>query len=566
MPRTLAIAAVCHLIVAALAAQYPLLRSIDGTAAGDQCGAAVATVGDVDRDGFPDLATGEPFADANGVDSGRVRVWSGLTGALLFAFTGDPGDHMGTGTGSGLGSGAVAGAGDVDGDGFADIVIGSPGAAGGTGNIKVFSGRTGALLRTHPGSAAGEQFGVTVAGVGDLDGDGFADYAGGAPLADGPPGAGIHRGRARIYSGRTGAVLFAASGANEGDHYGQAICGLGDVDGDGWPDFMITASWSGQVASHCGSAMVYSGRTQAILYTFLGTGLGHEFGTSVAAPGDLNGDGHADIVVSEPEDKLNGDDSGSVHVFDGATGSQLFCWYGLSAYVYFGHQIATGDVDGDGVQDILVGAPFDDEAGMPADAGIVRVFSGHTGVLLGTIRGTQAGELMGLAMAAADLNGDGFCDIVCGAPLRDGNGSDAGSVHVHCGLAAAPRVAVDGTGCPAARPLHLAYGAPAHLGQSLTIGLQNGPAGTAPGYVVFGFNALVQPIDLGPAFPGCRQYAALDLLAPVVLQDGTGSLGITVPAVLAPCGLALWNQGIVFDAAAPGGAAISDRGRVIVSP
>ncbi|MBK8098321.1 MAG: FG-GAP repeat protein [Planctomycetes bacterium] len=557
------------LLTAITAAQNPLLlRTHDGVAATDNLGAAVANVGDLDRDGAGDYAISEPYNDQAGGDAGRVRVFSGRTGAVLWTFTANGGDHLGTGTGSGIGSGAVNGAGDVDADGWPDVIVGAHGNDGGgldAGRIWVWSGRTGLLIRTHTGAAAGEEFGLAVAGVGDLDADGHADYAGGAPLADGP---GVDRGKARIYSGRTGIELFAGQGTREGDHYGQAIAGLGDVDGDGRADFVITAPWSDETASKAGSAIVYSGRTFAVLYTFLGTGLGYEFGTAVARIGDVNGDGRADVLVASPEDKTNGDDAGMVRLFSGVDGSILRTWFGGAAYDYFGHQIGTGDVDGDGIADVIAGAPLDERSGVPTNGGIVQVFSAVTGNLILTIGGNQTSEQLGRAVAGIDdVNGDGFAEILCGAPLRDGVGADAGSARLHCGRPMAPATMVTGVGCPAQRPLRIAYGTPARLGQPLQIRIENGPLGTVPGYLTFGFSRAGFPVSLaGLGLAGCTQYASTDLIAPVVLTGGLGAQTLTLPATLAPCGLAFWNQGVALDATAPGGLAVTDLGRAIIAP
>lgn len=553
---------------ASIRAQSPLLRTHAGQAAGDQLGASIAGLGDVDGDGVPDYAIGAPAAAAGGVAAGRVTVHSGRTGIVLWSRSGNPGDLLGNGSGSGAGQGALAAAGDVDGDGIPDVVLGAPGhdaAFVDAGRIWVCSGRTGAVLRVHDGLAAGEQFGLAVAGVGDLDRDGHADYAGGAPLANGP---GTARGKARIYSGRTGALLFAGQGTAEGDHYGQAIAGTGDTDGDGYPDFLVTAPWSDQVASKCGSAILYSGRTYAVLHVFVGHGLGYEFGTSAAFLGDVDGDGRADLLIGEPENKVMGDDAGAVFVYSGATRAQLHVFYGDSGYDYFGQSIAAADIDGDLVPDIVVGAPFDERSGVPTNAGITRVFSGATGQLLLTIPGTQSGEQSGRSVASAgDLNGDGFAELLLGAPFRDGFGVDSGQVSIHCGRPLLPRTWLSGAGCPAARPLQIAYSAPARLSQVLSIRLQNGPPGIAPGYVTFGFATPPPPIDLAPlGLVGCRQYAMIDLTAAVLMVDGVASVPLTVAPALAPCGLAFWNQGAVLDATAPGGIAVSDLGRAVIAP
>lgn len=560
MPSICSTVPVLFLALPVLAQTPAVLRDVPGTAAGDQTGEAVCGVGDMDGDGLPDFAVAEPYHDAGGlIDRGRVRVFSGRTGAVIWSF-------LGAGAGDRFGW-SVAGPGDVDGDGRPDLVVGSPymdlnGVD--SGAVLVWSGRTGALIRSHAGDQPGDLMGMGVGAMGDLDRDGCADYGGGAPFADAP---GVDQGRARIWSGRTGALWFARSGAFTGDHYGHALEGLGDVDGDGWPDFQVTAPWSDQVASKCGSSMVYSGRTQTILYTFTGTGLGHEFGTSICSPGDVDGDGRADIAVGAPEDKTFGDDSGSVRVHSGMTGAVIHVWYGDSAYDYFGHSIAAGDVDGDGVRDLLIGAPLDERPGVPANAGIVRAWSGRTGLLLWSVAGNQGAEWLGRAMGfVGDLNGDGFGEVLAGAPFRDAPAVDSGSARVFCGLAGLPSITTFGSGCPGYRPLQISYAGAARLGQTLRILVGNGPAGTAVGWVVHSFFAgPPYPVDLGTmGLLGCHQYVSLDLPVPVVLQGGAASLDLVIPASLAPCGLRLYHQAVVLDPPAPGGFAVSRGARAII--
>lgn len=553
-------AALCA-IAGALPAQAVLVHSGTGAAAHDQLGSAVAGIGDVDGDGFADFAVGAPFDDANGIDAGAVRLISGRTGNVLHTLFGD-------GAGGQFGQ-AIAGGVDVDGDRVPDLLVGSPGDDGGpgvdSGFVRLIAGGTWQTLRTMRGIAAGDRLGDAVGFVGDIDGDGVQDFGGGAPLADAP---GVDSGRAIIWSGANAAVLWTGTGAT-GDHYGHCILGVGDTDGDLRDDFLVSAPWSDQVASKCGSAMVYSGRTRAQLQQWFGTDIGHEFGTSAVALGDVDHDGRADVAVAAPEDKTNGDDSGSVRVFSGSSGAVLWWWYGNSGYDYFGHSIGAGDFDGDGFADMMIGAPRDEGPGVPGDAGIVRVYSCQTGLLLHQIGGVQGFEQFGRAVGSVgDVNGDGFADVLCGAPLHDGPaGADSGAYRVHCGFAATPLIGTFGGGCPAAAPLQLGYAAPARVGQPLTIQVQQGPANGAIGWLLFDLGPpLAQAVPLGAfGFPGCEQLVALDTYAIVVVQNGAASLSLTLPAAMAPCGLSIANQAVCLDPAAPGGFSFSNGGRAVIA-
>ncbi|MFG0316349.1 MAG: integrin alpha, partial [Planctomycetota bacterium JB042] len=204
-----------------------LLWSVVGAAAGDRFGATIAAVGDVDGDGIGDVVVGAPDHDGGGFGAGRGEVRSGATGAALWGIDGGAVlDRLGL---------AVAGVGDVDGDGTADVALGSPladvGAFNG-GAVLVRRGDTGAPLGAVAGAAVLDQFGFSVDGAGDLDGDGRADLAVGIPGHD---GGGTDAGRVEVRRGLDGATLLAIDGFAAGETFGF-VAGIGDVDADGVPD------------------------------------------------------------------------------------------------------------------------------------------------------------------------------------------------------------------------------------------------------------------------------------------------------------------------------------------
>ena len=267
----------------------PLFTFDGGGSPSEMFGASVSDAGDVNGDGFDDLIVGA-FGNANnGPDSGNARVFSGVDGSVLYNFYGDSIlDRLGE---------SVSGAGDVNGDGFDDLIVGVPfddPNGGNSGSARVFSGADGSILYSFDGDSAGKFFGVSVSGAGDVNGDGFADLIVGA-ATDFDNGS--DSGSARVFSGVNGAVLYNFDGDSAGDRFGTSVSGAGDVNDDGFDDLIVGAPNDDNNGSRSGSARVFSGVDGSVLYTFDGDSGDHNFGISVSGAGDVNGDGVADFIV-----------------------------------------------------------------------------------------------------------------------------------------------------------------------------------------------------------------------------------------------------------------------------
>jgi hypothetical protein len=405
------------------------LHRIDGTAALELLGEQIAAAGDVDGDGVPDLILGASYAAPGGIfQAGSAFVYSGKSGSLLWRFDGNEA--------AGWFGRSTAGVGDVDGDGFGDLIVGAPketpNGEARAGRAYLYSGATGDLLRQFEGTKAFDYLGTSVAGAGDIDGDGVGvgDIIIGATNAH--PGSGFS-GSTYVYSGASGALIWRFVGTQDGELMGSSVANAGDVDGDNVNDVIVGAeSAAHHGRSFAGAAYVYSGATGKEIWRFNGKAAYDSFGSSVAGAGDVNGDGHADLMIGIPNaDPHQRSYAGAAHVYCGSTGQTLWEFTGISAGGQLGESVSGGsDVDGDGFDDVIAGAR---NAEGYAQIGNAFLWSGATGELLTTISGYTWGDNLGSAVAfLGDLDGDRLCDFAVGAQAADPQDLNAaGSVYIH---------------------------------------------------------------------------------------------------------------------------------------
>ena len=396
-----------------------LIHTFDGEAAGDQFGWVARTMGDLDGDGVLDFATSAPAHAEAGAWSGRVYAYSGRSGKLLWRFDGAPGESAGNGLGR---------AGDLDGDGVPDVIVGGPGHAGIPGKAWVLSGRDGSVLRLLAAGEVGDRFGLKVGNVGDLDGDGKPDLLVGAPGSD---TAGTNAGSVHVLSGADGASLLVLEGEEAGDNFGSAVAGARVED-----EYLIAVGAMAAGPGDRGRVYLFRGESAAIdlvaTIDALETGrnLGQFF---VALPGDFDGDGFPDVFASDWGDGANGSGTGRVSVHSGRTGEPLLAIAGERQGENFGTSISdAGDVDHDGIPDLIVGA-WQNAEHAPS-AGRCALHSGKDGRLLAEYTCRQAGDTFGFdATGIGDVDGDGAIDFLLTSAWSPVHGPRTGRVFVVAG-------------------------------------------------------------------------------------------------------------------------------------
>lgn len=392
-----------------------ILHEWVGETKGDQFSWIARSIPDVDGDGVREVITSAPTYGAAGQPAGpgRVYLYSGKSGKLVWTATGESGEGLGTG---------LEGAGDVDADGLADVVAGAPGAD----RAYVYSGRDGKRLLTLAPAAPGEGFGNAACGAGDQNGDGHGDLLVGAP---GSNAAGAGAGRAYVLSGKDGSQLLVLDGEAPGDAFGSIVAGARG--GKGGP-LLVGAPGAG--TGDRGRVYVYAGLQKApkqvIEADETGGALGAMFTSLV---GDLDGDEVVDVWASDFANTAKGPATGRAYVHSGKDGRLLRTLTGENAGDGFGIGSAdVGDVDRDGFDDLVIGAW--QHAAAAASGGKIYLYSGKDGRLLRTLTGRIPGETLGFdAAGAGDVDGDGVVDLLVTSSWSHVKGFRSGRMYVISG-------------------------------------------------------------------------------------------------------------------------------------
>jgi hypothetical protein len=329
------------------------LQVINGLSAYSSFGFSLAGAGDVNADGYADVIIGAPFENAGPLgNAGAAYVISGSTGAVLHHFHGAAAaDYCGW---------AVTGVGDLNSDGFDDVAVGHPltdqGGSLNVGTVFVHSGFNGSVLYQIDGVAGDDLMGSHLSSAGDTDGDGVPDILVGSPNYNNDFG------RVWLISGASGFLRFVYTGQVDSGGFGRGIAGLGDVNLDGFDDFAISdyrSDWSGV---RTGSVSIHSGVNGLPLHRIDGPQKNASFGYSIDVVGDFDQDGISDILIGAPGLTLPGRiDPGAAGIYSTVTGARIYEFAGTQWNTAFGSAVAgIDDIDGDGYSEVLVGGPYYD--------------------------------------------------------------------------------------------------------------------------------------------------------------------------------------------------------------
>ncbi len=297
------------------------------------------------------------------------------------------------------------------------FVVGAPKL--GPGRVVAYSTLTGRKLWSMTGRNSGDNFGLALQVLPDLDGDGISEVAVGAP--------GLSQGVVSILRGSSGMRIVDLETPPDSMGFGRSIALTYDVDGGGNPDLLVGAPRSNTGAGNeSGAVFVSSLDSGAVLARIDGSEPGGHLGMSVSSPGDLNADGIQDFVASSPRAQVGSElEAGSVTAYSGVMGEgMLWRVSGETGREYFGLSLdSSPDIDGDGVSEVLLGAPGFDR-GSRMDAGRVLVLSGESGAQILSIPGGGDSDGFGSAVCSIpDVDQDGVADIAVGSPGADPGGN-----------------------------------------------------------------------------------------------------------------------------------------------
>jgi hypothetical protein len=417
--------------------QDAVVYTLTGTHGGEHLGVALAPIGDLDDDGAPDFLVGaqQDYVDGDTAPPGYVKLISGRTGKPMYTWDGYD-------QGAGFGR-ALAVLGDIDGDRKSDFAVGSEDAL-----VTVISGGTRQILYTIDPPLPRRVHNTRLCASPDLNGDGVPDLI----ISDPPYGPGTSAGFGWVgaFSGSDHRTLWTREGEKEFDVLGVSVAALGDIDGDGLGDLAVSKPrGSPHTNRHptdtdgIGEVMIVSGKDGSVIRILGNDPVLVYFGESVANVGDLDGDGRPELAIGAPGFGPGEGLQGWVGIYSMPSFRLIREFKGVNGFIFqlnlqgdvYGYKIASaGDADGDRVPDILLGA--ERWSSLFDSFGRVDLRSGRTGQLLESFEIPEDDRFLGSLSGLGDLDGDGRDEFLIGAweypPITGGHrpGEGSGAVFV----------------------------------------------------------------------------------------------------------------------------------------
>lgn len=472
---------------------------LSGVSSFDYSGTSVSDAGDVNGDGIDDLIIGSSGADPNGESSGETYVVFGQTNNFAANFqlsdlNGNNGFKLSGIASFDFAGAAISSAGDFNGDGIDDLIIGASGAEPNSINsgasylffgssepmaasidLSSLNGQNGFALNGADTDFAG----VDVSGAGDFNHDGFDDVIIGAPGRNSVGASYIIFGNSDMITSNFELSSLSSSngillnGVSVADSAGRAVSDAGDVNGDGISDVIIGAFRANTNANNSGASYVVFGSSEGLLasidlsglngsngFTLNGISTRDYSGISVGKAGDFNGDGFDDFIIGAIGANPNGVISGATYLVFGSAGSMSsslelsdlngingFAINGSMAYSYGSVVSSAGDINADGLSDIMISSAGANPNG--GNSGAVHIVFGSNNAMPASIElssldgtdgfvlnGVAPGDVTGSSLSlAGDVNGNGVVDLLIGAPFASTNDNVlSGTTYVIYGL------------------------------------------------------------------------------------------------------------------------------------
>lgn len=396
-----------------------------GTQNGIALGRIIRRPADINGDGVHDLYIISFDTSTGGlIENGFVRALSGANGNVLWQRDGTS-NYEWYGYRNSLME-------DINGNGTGDFLIASPEASSNgltaNGYVAAINSADGSTLWRLDGAASNDRVGYGFHYGRNFDSNGFRDVAVSNSIAD--TNGLFHNGYVMMVSGLDGSLMWRVDGTTNNRMLGQGMNTLNDLDGDGFKDLVVAdPDGSTGVLFQNGVVEAFGGTSGLSLWQTSGTNFLQRFGATIEFTHDINGDSIDDILLGSPDDSVNGlTANGSIQALDGSTGLPLWSISGTVAGDMFGTEIVLlGDVDGDSFSDILTVNPNANVGGQIGN-GSVAMISTATGSMIWRREGSSSGAQMGYTVGlpeddtVRDMNGDGFPDIILGTPFVDFGG------------------------------------------------------------------------------------------------------------------------------------------------